>query len=243
MNEKCNSFQDKVGAIIFARMDSKRLNGKALVNIMGQPLLDHILARVRGICSEMPVVLATTNRKIDIPLVRWAQKKQITVYYGPLKNVLLRAIYCAEEFGFSGFVRVCADRPFLDPKINARLIEIYHATNSDLATNALTKSFPTGAMAEVIRLSALKGIMAQNPEPEDLEHLTRYIYRNPQDFRIENMCSDDPTLSHISLAIDTVADLQRTRWMFEQMSNPQAASFQEVIGLARAWTQKQEWCP
>ena len=242
MHENFNSFQDKVGAIIFARMDSKRLNGKALVNITGQPLLDHVLARVRKICSEMQIVLATTSREIDIPLVRWAQKKQIKVFYGPLKNVLLRAIYCAEEFGFSGFVRVCGDRPFLDPKINVRLIEMYHNNNLDLATNALIKSFPTGAMAEVIRLSALKRIMTQNPAPEDLEHVTRYMYRNPQSFRIENICSEEPTLDHISLAIDTLTDLKRTRWMFEQMSDPQTASFPEVIGLARAWRQQQGDC-
>ena len=238
MNEKCNSSHDKVGAIIFARMDSKRLRGKALVNIMGQPLVNHVLARVKRICSEMQIVLATTDRETDIPLVSWAQGKEIKVYRGPSDNVLLRAIYCAEEFGFSGFVRVCADRPFLDPKINARLIELYHTNNLDLATNALTKSFPKGAMAEVIRLSALKRIIEQNPAPEDLEHLTRYMYRNPQDFRLENICSEDPTLNQISLAVDTENDLVRTRWMFDKMSNPQKASFPEVVQLARAWSQK-----
>ena len=239
MNKHFNSPDEKLGAIIFARMDSQRLRGKALVDIQGRPLLDHVLDRVKRICSGMQIVLATTDRNIDLPLIRWARKKELKVYCGPLNNVLLRAIYSAEKFEFSGFVRVCADRPFLDPKINARLMGIYHCNRLDLATNALTNSFPKGAMAEVVRLSALKRVMERKPEPEDLEHITRYIYRHQQDFHLENICSGDPTLNQISLAVDTENDLARTRWIFDQISNPQEASFPDVIQLARTWGQRQ----
>ena len=90
----------------------------------------------------------------------------------------------------------------------------YKSKRLDLATNALTRTFPTGAMAEVVRVSALEKVLALTRDPIDLEHVTRYIYRNATTFCLENLYSNDPTLKDVSLAIDTKEDLARTRWVF-----------------------------
>ena len=227
-----------LGAILFARLDSSRLYGKVLADIEGQPLLDHVLARTQQICPAMNIVLATTDRVIDAPLVDWAKEKQIKFHCGEFKNVTARAVSCAKAFMFSGFIRICADRPFIDPITNTKLIDIYKSKRLDLATNALTRTFPTGAMAEVVRVSALEKVLALTRDPIDLEHVTRYIYRNATTFCLENLYSNDPTLKDVSLAIDTKEDLARTRWVFRRLADPAKASLAEVIAYTRTWYHK-----
>jgi spore coat polysaccharide biosynthesis protein SpsF len=227
-----------VGAILFVRYDSSRLYGKALKDISGQPLLDHVLGRVRRIDEDLSVVLATTKRQVDTPLIDWAEDRRVAVYCGAFENVAERAVACAREFGFSGFVRVCGDRPFLDPEMNRRLITMFLETDLDLATNAQGITYPSGATAEVVRVSAMETVLETTDDPEDMEHLTRYIYRHPGQFCIANITASDPTLSKLNLAVDTAADLARTRWVAGHFDDPVAASFEAVVSATRQWQAK-----
>jgi spore coat polysaccharide biosynthesis protein SpsF len=66
--------KETIGGIIQARMGSTRLPGKILIDIMGKPLLQHVIDRVSQSKRINKFILATTNNPRDAVLVDFARK-------------------------------------------------------------------------------------------------------------------------------------------------------------------------
>ena len=65
----------KLGCIIFARSNSKRLNEKVLKEINGIPLILIVYSRVKKIFPKEKIVIATSRNKFDDRLVKICKKK------------------------------------------------------------------------------------------------------------------------------------------------------------------------
>ena len=224
------------GVIIFVRFDSIRLPGKALLNISGRSLLGHVIDRVKKVKSPAKMVVATSERDVDDPIEKFASKEGIDVFRGDLHDVAVRALNCSNYYSFNRFVRVCVDRPFIDPDLIDLLLWHHIDKNLDLATNALIKTYPRGLMTEVISVSALRRVILETNEPEDREHLTRFIYNRPDLFKIWNIASSNEEWKEYNLSVDTPVDLERTKWVYSQLKNiHNGASIGHVISLAKKW--------
>lgn len=224
------------GLVIFARMGSSRLPGKSLMDIGGRSLLGRVLDRTRRIRCQGTIVIATSDQAEDEPIARFAEVEGVALFHGDLHNVAGRALACARRYRLARFARICGDRPFFDPGIVDRLLDMQAAGRLDLSTNAGEHTFPAGATGEVVSTPALERVLAATRDPEDLEHVTRYFYRCPAAFRIANLASRTPEDAEISLAVDTELDLERARWIVARLDGPPAdASLGEVTRLARAW--------
>jgi spore coat polysaccharide biosynthesis protein SpsF len=60
------------------------------------------------------------------------------------------------------------------------LIKLSEQDDLDLASNALEKTYPAGMTTEVLATRALRRIVDCTSDPQDREHVTRYIYANPR---------------------------------------------------------------
>ena len=217
-------------------MDSKRLPKKAFKLIGGKKLISHVLERVRIVKGKESIVLVTSKRKVDDPLIEFAKNEKILFFRDSLNNVLLRAIRCCEYFGFSGFARVCADRPFLCPIILRNLISIFKENNYDIVTNCLTRTFPSGLMTEVISLKALRKIISSTDDPFDLEHITNFFYKNKEKFHIYNYEHEGENLQKYNLSIDTQDDLEKANWIISQFTcKPQNIPTEKIFSLVKIW--------
>ena len=94
----------KVAAIIFSRMASSRLPGKALRHIAGEPLIKRVINRVSKVKKLSTVVVATSNSKNDDRLVEYIQSLNIEVFRGAAHDVLDRAVSCAGYLGVDKFI-------------------------------------------------------------------------------------------------------------------------------------------
>ena len=72
--------KEKIGAIIQARMSSKRLPGKVLRLINGIPILEHITSKVKESRFINTCIIATTNEKEDLKLVGYHLNTCKTTY-------------------------------------------------------------------------------------------------------------------------------------------------------------------
>lgn len=224
------------GFIVFARMTSKRLPGKSLVDIAGEPLIGHVLARARRIARRGAVVLATSSHPEDDELENYATAAGVSVFRGALDDVAQRAIECCRSFGFTRFARICGDRPFFDPQVVETLLDFQEQFNLDLATNATEKTYPPGLTAEVVKRHALERIMTGNTDSADREHVTRAFYRQSSKFLIRNIRSPIPLDLSLSLVVDTEIDLQRARWIAARCTrHPTETLLPEILTLARQW--------
>jgi len=104
----------RVVAVLQARMNSVRLPGKVLKPIAGEPLLWHILHRLKGCRLLEDIVVATSTNPADDAIMDWCNSQSVTVVRGPEDDVLARYALAAEKLDADIIVRVPSDIPFLD---------------------------------------------------------------------------------------------------------------------------------
>ena len=182
---------NKIGCIIFARYNSKRFPGKVLNKIGKKTLLEIIYLRSRLVFSKNRIVIATTKKKSDLPIIQFCKNNKILFYRGSSDNLIKRSIDCCKKFKFSGFARICGDRPIFDYQLLNKMLKIYNNNRYDLVTNCFPKTFPSGLTNEIISLKTLISInKKKNLLKEDKEHMINYIYKNHDNFNILNIKSN-----------------------------------------------------
>ena len=207
----------KVPAIIFSRMGSSRLPGKALRHIAGEPLIKRVINRVSKVKNLSTIVVATSNSKTDDRLTQYIQSLNIEVFRGAAHDVLNRAVSCASYLGVDKFVRINGDSPFIDPELLEKGIDMWGDPNLDLISNVFPRTYPVGMSVEIIKTDSLKKIRGLTADSCDREHITRFFYKNPEKFRILNFESGRPDLRKVRLAVDTKEDLERINWLFKEL--------------------------
>ena len=233
---------DSVGAIIFSRMDSKRLAGKALRNIAGRELLGRVLDRAATLSSVDQVVVATSTREIDDVIEQYVHGQGYKTFRGDADNVAMRAVEASELFGWDGFARICGDRPFFDPAIVDHAVTIFKRGDYDLVTTSGVHPLPPGLTVEIVRGSALKEHL-DDFSPANKEHLTSFFYEHPDRFAIGY--ADHPRLAkarfNTRLVVDDPVDASRAEWIANCIAPLGPTAYSEskrVLELACEWDAK-----
>jgi len=227
-----------VGVIIFSRLDSKRLPGKALLDISGRPMLGRVIDRAKSIKGVDHIIVATSSRSIDDPIVSFAKSENVEIFRGSVDNVGERALGVCDKFGLTKFARICGDRPFFAPKVISDLIDMHNESNVDITTTMFPRSYPPGLTGEVVTTLALQKAMSETKEASDVEHITSYFYRHSEKFSILNLDPpEDIDLNGLHLVVDDKTDLERVRWIASQLgdSGEVFSDLSEVVRLAREW--------
>lgn len=226
------------GIIIFSRMDSNRLPGKALLDISGRPMIGRVIDRSKCIKGADHVIVATSSREIDDPIASFAEAENVSVFRGSADDVGERALGACDKFGLTKFARICGDRPFFSPSVISHLISIHNEPNIDISTTMFPRTYPPGLTGEVLSTSALRKAMLETNEVTDHEHITAYFYKHPNKFTICNLDSPDYLdLDGLSLVVDTESDLERARWIASRLHDfpDKSNDLVEVVRLAREW--------
>jgi spore coat polysaccharide biosynthesis protein SpsF len=218
-----------VVAIVQARMNSSRLPGKILVDVCGYPLIERVIARVSEASLITKVVVATTEEFSDDELVAWCKLHGIDVFRGSVDDVLERFAKCLSEHAGTYVVRVTADDPLKDPAIIDEAIQIcLNDPSLDYVSNTLHPTFPEGLDIEVIKRSALLQAAREATLKSEREHVTPYIYGNPDKFKLQNFTME-PNLSAWRWTVDKPADLDFIRAIYRNFSNHPLAGYREII--------------
>ena len=200
----------KIGAIIFSRMNSSRLPGKALIEINQKFLIERVIERTKKIKNINHICLATSENPDDDKLIEIAEKHKIDTFRGSLNNVTKRAYDAASWFNYDSILRICGDRPFFNISLYENLIQEAIDSEADLFTNIFPRTVPPGFTAELIKVKALKKTLALTNSHTDLEHVTRFIYNNPKLFSIKNIeFYNNPEIIKLRLVVDDIDDFNR----------------------------------
>lgn len=190
-------------------MSSARFPGKVLAPLSGQPVIKHVLQRVRSARQVAFIVVTTSIDPTDDPLAYYLERLGETVHRGPLTDVFARFRDCLTIHACDWILRVSADSPCLDVAVLDRVVECSDDVEYDLVTTTFPRTFPTGQNAELIRASTFAAIDRARLDAHDSEHVTAFYYRNPAEFKIKNVASGDPGLAQQSFGVDTIEDLRR----------------------------------
>lgn len=172
------------GIIVQARMDSSRLPGKALLPVVGKPLLVFLLERLRMVKNAGSIVVATTERSSDDAICSVVREFGVEVYRGSEDDVLGRFHECAAPYDWRRIVRVTADCPLFDPRILDEALEIamslpesYFITNSPYSD--AERTYPRGMDVEVFSKASLQEAFRGATTPFEREHVTPYLRARP----------------------------------------------------------------
>ena len=210
--------KETIGGIIQARMGSTRLPGKMLIEIMGKPLIQHVIDRVSQSKRIDKLILATTNNPRDAVLVDIARKNSLDFFIGSEEDVLDRFYKAAKRFNIKIIVRITPDDPFKDPEVIDKAVEIFLNSKGkfDYVTNTLPPTYPIGLDVEVFSCYALEKAWKDAKKPSEREHVTPYIWNHPEIFRIKNF-GLEKDLSCLRWTLDDERDLQFTREIYRRL--------------------------
>jgi spore coat polysaccharide biosynthesis protein SpsF len=196
-------------------------------------MLAYTVERLRRCRTVQDVALATSTQPEDDRVAALGERLGVRVHRGPLDDVLGRFVDAARALGATAVVRVSGDSPLIDPQIVDRVVSRFLAVPCDLATNVFPRSFPKGQSVEVVTLAALERAAAATQDPEEREHVTRFLYRHPAEFGIENIAFDRDA-SGIQLSVDTAADLALATRIVSSMTRPHWEYGVEELMVLRA---------
>jgi len=226
-----------IGAIIFSRFSSKRLPGKALIDVQGRELLGRVIDKSKSIKNIDKIIIATSLEAEDDVIVEYAKKENIQIFRGSLNNVAHRALSASKKYKLDSFVRICGDRPFMDPEIVTDLVNIQKNLDLDLVTTAFPRTLPPGLTVEIVKTAALERAVPSMVDFLDREHITSYFYKNFKDFSIKNIDPiSDLDFKGINLCMDTEDDQIRLEWIARHIDKKGFyAKVSDLIHLAKEW--------
>jgi spore coat polysaccharide biosynthesis protein SpsF len=206
-------------AIIQARMTSTRLPGKCLLPLAGQPMLSHVVKRVRLIPGIESVWIATTNDGSEAPLVALARSIGAPVYRGSVEDVLSRFAAIAHNTRADVIMRITADCPLIDPHLSGRVLQLFESgrPTCDYASNTLRRTFPRGLDTEVFSNRILQELDVEATDPLDREHVTRFIYTNPDRYNMLDLVGT-ADYSRLRWTVDTPEDFQFVSKVYDCLS-------------------------
>lgn len=212
--------------IIQARSGSTRLPDKMnLPFYKEQTILDIILKNLLEKFSKDQIILATTTNSKDDLIVKRGNKYGVCVFRGNENNVLNRFIEAATNFNAVNIIRVCADNPFIKNEYIEQLINEFENNQCDYLsfnTHDNTPSIKThyGFFAELTTLETLIDVSEQTEDALYMEHVTNYIYSNPDKYKLEFISI--PKFieeANIRLTVDTLDDFNVCKEIYAYLVN------------------------
>lgn len=183
----------RTGAFIVARLSSSRLPRKALLDIAGKPMIEHIVERVRRARTIDTVVITTSEESSDDDLEAQAARIGVPCYRGPLANIMERVRAAAAFHRCGTVVEILGDNPLVHSDLIDEVVSLHRTGSNDYSAN-ITREYAAHVAGRAlfsvgIRVQAYSLSVAERHGdfPEYLgaaKDSTAYIYEHPETFRL-----------------------------------------------------------
>ena len=195
------------GIIIQARTGSTRLSGKILLKLpfgSNTLVIEHVIKRCKKVAGINNIILATTTQRSDDILEDIAISEGVKIFRGNKENVLERFYYAAKKNKLDIIVRLTADNPCIDPQLVNSTLKKHIEGIWDYTA---TEGYPLGLDIEVFNFNTLEEAYKNAEKDYEKEHVTPYIYMNPQIFKINKVkAPKDLYAPDIRITLDTEED-------------------------------------
>ncbi len=219
-------------AVLQARMSSRRLPGKVLRDLEGAPMLARQIERVRR-AAGLELVVATSDEPSDDPVAALCRELDVDCHRGSLDDVLARCLDAVEARPGDPIVRLTGDCPLTDPTLIEDVVERHRHSGADYSSNVLERHLPDGLDVEVVERGALREAAAASRDPADREHVTRFIWRHPERFRLHAVRQAQEDLADLRWTVDREEDLRFVRRMYRALYPRRPAfGWREVLALS-----------
>jgi len=221
-------------------MRASRLPGKVLRPLAGEPMLGQLIRRVLRAQLVDTVLVATTVDSADDPIVAVAEEFGASVFRGSEQDVLGRVLGAARSVSADWIVELTGDNPMVDPDVIDALVAVYAEGGFDYVANLPQRTFPLGMDVQVFAVNTLAEIDRLTADPFDREHVTTYIYRHPDRYRLYCLPCD-PRLArpNFRLTVDEEPDFELASRIYDYFL-PEKPDFR-LADLVALLDSKPDW--
>lgn len=217
--------KNKADIFILARLDSTRLPKKQLSHIEGIPTLKLLINRIKFAKNFRKIIVCTTNRKTDDPLVEFLEKEKIDYFRGSEKDVLDRLFQAAKFFETDIIIDVQGDKIYTDPKYIDRVIEKiqnsdveFVSGSDDSKTFNPSDHFIHGIIPCGYRISILEKICnLKKTKDTETGYLEMFFGKNLAKIDFLPLEEDSKIGGEIRLTLDYKEDLNLAREVFSRL--------------------------
>jgi len=196
-------------------------------------MLWHVIRRVKEMkCGK--IIVATTKRKMDDEIINIAKSLHVNTFRGETNNVLDRYYKASMRFNGDIIVRITADCPLIDPNESRKIVDKFLEGGYDYVSNG-SQTYPNGVSTECFSFYSLEKAWNESRLRSEKEHVTPYIWKNPDKFRIFILHrKDKKKLNHLRWSVDYKDDLEFVRKIFSKLyKNNRIFKMNDVLRLLK----------
>jgi spore coat polysaccharide biosynthesis protein SpsF len=227
----------RVVGIIQARMASRRLPGKILMDIVGAPMLVRVVERSRRATTIEEIVVATSTDAQDDPTEALCAARGYRCFRGHPNDLLDRYLQSAKISRADIIVRITGDCPLIDPGVIDRTVHAFLDADPqvDFATNRFIddRTYPIGLDLEVCSFQALMQAWKHADQPHQREHVMPYLYEEEGRFRVLHV-RNEQDYGQLRWTVDTEEDLEFVRQVYEHFDGRDDFSWLDVLALIQS---------
>jgi len=201
--------------VLQARLDSSRLNGKALLPLGDRPIVFRVMEALAFLPYEKKI-LACPEDSVSAfaPL---AEEAGFILVPGPKEDVLARYCLAIRKSGADRVVRAVADSPFV-------FIDAARAIDGEAVALGADYSgysgIPIGAGVESVASEALLRAEMEARAPDEREHVCPYLYKHPEIFRLHRPLAPRRWQGQeYRITVDTREDYERAVSLYGRLSS------------------------
>jgi len=162
-----------------ARLDSSRLNEKAMLPLGDRPMIFRVMEALSFIsCDKKVLTCPEDSVSVFAPL---AEEAGFTLISGSKEDVLSRYCLVIRKTGVKRIIRATGDNPFVFIDAAISLNREAEALSADYAGYS---GLPLGAGVESISSIALLRAEKESRSRSEREHVCPYLYGHPEIFSL-----------------------------------------------------------
>ena len=218
-----------MGVFLQARLGSTRLPRKALLPLAGTTVLQLAMRALASVEAGVHALLTEPASASDFAGL--AREEGFELFVGSEQDVLDRFCGAAARFGVRRVVRATGDNPLVCPAQVRSLLELHEAQGWQLSHYL---GPPLGTGVEVVEAAALAEAGEEAKDPYEREHVTPYLYRHPDRFRVgEPGCPAGWHFPETRLTLDTAEDYELLRALFGELYRGEPLETEELVRWLR----------
>lgn len=219
-----------VAVFLQARLGSTRLPRKALLPLAGDTVLGHAMSALRCIHAEQFWLLTDKDSYNELQPV--AERHGFDCLAGPKEDVLRRFALAAEKLAPEWVFRATGDNPLVSAELANMLLEDPGCIGSACSGY---RGPPIGMGVELIETKALLRAHLKAASQHEREHVTPYIYNNPDSFSV--YLGTPPAqycLPEARVTLDTVSDYRYLEQIFSVLQLEQGDNTGRLLEYLRS---------
>lgn len=201
----------KIVGLLQVRDGSVRLPGKALADINGMPLLEHVWKRLSAVGTLYECIVSTSKESPEI--VGYCMKTGIPHWVGSESDLLSRHLGAAAVTKADAILRVTGDCLFHDPHLLDLMATRFARNPCDIMTNWHDgRTVSEGLDAEFVRVGAMRFLAETKSCPR--EDWITFMTKSER-YRVGHYWAPQELGHDLHLSVDTPEDLDLAREMMK----------------------------